>query len=120
MTKREHDAATRENWAGYRMASDELSYYRRRRGLPDYGSGSTGPSNCTGRDLLLERAIERRRNPLVPLRCLRTAPKRLDGFAYLKNGEGIVRRPAGPDRFDIRNAERNYREHVRRMSISSI
>lgn len=33
MTKREHDAATKENWGGKGMASDERWSYRRRRGV---------------------------------------------------------------------------------------
>ena len=68
MTKREFDQATRENWGSRCMASDERSYYRRRRCLPDYGSGSTNPSGCIEPDQLADRAHERRRWPSVGLR----------------------------------------------------
>lgn len=132
-TKREFDAATKENLGTPRydwsfdpprrkprgssgLASDERSYYRRARMLPDYGSGSTGGSGCTGVDRLAERAADRARNPYEPLRSLRTAPKRFGSLAVLRGADGILYRETGtPDRFDIRDAERLYRVNAAHM-----
>lgn len=92
MTKREFDKLTKRNSRG--LASDERAAYRISRHLP-YAGGAVYGSVGNGRDLLAERAWERRRAPKgEPLRALRTAPKRIGGFAYLYQADGgIVRRP---------------------------
>ena len=56
MTKREFDAATKENWGG-RMASDERCSYRERRMREHNGCGAYGPS-CAPTDYITRRANE--------------------------------------------------------------
>ncbi len=93
LTKRQFDAATKRRGGtgkGGRsgLARDERDYYRRSRKLPLRGSGAT--ESTFVRDLLEERAAERRRHPLVGLRGLQSAPKRVGSTAFLRSwGEPI-------------------------------
>jgi hypothetical protein len=94
LTKREFDTLTKQHGGTGKggdsgLARDEIAYYRRSRKLPGRGSDAQLFSE---RDLLAERAAERRRHPTAPLRGLQSAPKAAGGMAYLRSwGESIAR-----------------------------
>lgn len=60
MTKREFDAATKENWGGRGMASDVRCSYRERRMREHDGCGAYGP-RCAPSDYIARRAWEMQR-----------------------------------------------------------
>ena len=95
LTRRQFDALTKAiggTGKGGRsgLARDEVDYYRRSRALPLKGSGAT--ESTLVRDLLAERASERRRYPDVTLRGLQSAPKRIGSTAYLRSWGAPIRK----------------------------
>jgi len=93
LTKREFDALTKERGGTGKggdsgMARDEIAAYRHLRKRPGRGSYA----RLDERDLLAERASERRRRPDAPLRGLQSAPKAVGGSAFLRSwGEAITK-----------------------------
>jgi hypothetical protein len=108
LTRRQFDALTKTRGGtgkGGRsgLARDEVDYYRRSRKLPLRGSGAT--ESTFARDLLAERASERRRYPTVTLRGLQSAPKRLGGTVFLRSWGEPIRRPIQDTRMALLTRE---------------